>query len=168
MSELLTKDPHALSFLFEEDLYQIKTGTQLAQVKEASEEKQASSAFDYLGENNRFFLLLLDEPSAKYLPDAQLEVLKKILQAKGLELKDVALLNLSSTPQADFKSLKDFFSCSRICLFGISPNRLSLPALPSNEPAELEGVKILATFSMSELMQTQHKKVAFWNAMKNF
>ena len=29
-------------------------------------------------------------------------------------------------------------------------------------------IGVLATFSLAELAQTQHKKVAFWNVMKAF
>jgi len=169
MSELLTKDSTALSLLFDEELYLIKAKPSMPSFAQAMEEKQElAPAFDYLGENNRFFLLLLEAPGVKHLLEAHLEVLSKILQAKGLELKDVAILNLTHYPDANFRVLKDFFSCSKVCLFGIPPNQLSLPDFPSNEPGDFEGTKVLTTFSLSELIQTQHKKVAFWNAMKNF
>lgn len=169
MSELLTRDSTALSLLFDEELYLIKAKSETPSTAQASEEKQdLTLAFDYLGENNRFFLLLLEAPNEKHLPKTHLEVLSKILQAKGLELKDVAILNLSNYPDANFRALKDFFSSSKICLFGIPPHELGLPDFPSNEPGDFESTKILTTFSLSELIQTQHKKVAFWNAMKNF
>ncbi len=169
MSELLTKDTTALSLLFDEELYLIKAKPAMPSPTQAIEKKpEAPLAFDYLGENNRFFLLLLEAPDEKHLSGTHLEVLIKILQAKGLELKDVAILNLSNYQDVGFKALKDFFSCSKICLFGIPPNLLGLPDFPSNEPGDFEGTKVLTTFSLSELIQTQHKKVAFWNAMKNF
>ncbi len=169
MSELLTTDRTALSLLFDEELYLVKAKSETPGTAQAIEGKQELPlVFDYLGENNRFFLLLLESPNEKHLPEPHLEVLLKILQAKGLELKDVAILNLSNYPHANFKALKDFFSSSKICLFGIPPHQLGLPDFPSNEPGNFEGTKVLTTFSLSELIQTQHKKVAFWNAMKNF
>lgn len=113
-------------------------------------------------------MLLVNEPGVPYLEKSNLEVLQKILQAKGMELKDVAILNLSRYAETTFESLKTFFSCSRLCLFDIAPQQLGLPALPSNELAAHQEVKVLATFSLKELQQTQHKKVAFWNVMKNF
>lgn len=168
MSGLLSTHPKALKLLFDEELYLIRQQEPAANVSSPETPQQPMPAFDYLGENNRFFLLLSDEPGHTHLEKSNLELLTKILQAKGLEWKDVAILNLHSYPDAGFEQLKSFFSCSRICLFGIAPNRLGLPALSSNEPGSFEEVKVLATFSLQELQQTQHKKVAFWNAMKNF
>jgi hypothetical protein len=40
--------------------------------------------------------------------------------------------------------------------------------MASNEAFIHEGVRVLATFGVTELAQTQHKKVAFWNVMKAF
>lgn len=166
MSDLISRDPKVLALLFTEELYQISSDQQLNAQPAAA--IPASSSFDYLGENNRFFLLLVDEPGQQHLDPVHLEALSKILQAKGLEPKDVAILNLYHYPDTNFAQLRSFFSCSKVCLFGIAPDRLQLPALPSNEPGVVEEVKILATFALQELLQTQHKKVAFWNAMKNF
>jgi hypothetical protein len=166
MSDLISRDPKVLALLFTEELYQISSDQQLAAQPAAT--IPASPSFDYLGENNRFFLLLVDEPGQQHLDSVHLEALSKILQAKGLELKDVAILNLHHYPDTNFAQLRSFFSCSKVCLFGIAPDRLQLPAFPSNEPGVVEEVKILTTFALQELLQTQHKKVAFWNAMKIF
>ena len=169
MSDLISRDPKVFSLLFSEELYQIASDKAApAPIEAAAPATQPSPSFDYLGENNRFFLLLVDEPGQPYLDPVHREALTKILQAKGLELKDVAILNLHHYPDTNFAHLRSFFSCSRVCLFGIAPQGLQLPAFPSNEPGVFEEVKILTTFGLQELLQTQHKKVAFWNAMKNF
>lgn len=169
MPNQLTTDSKALQLLFNEELYLISApavieDAPLAAVSAPTETPE----FNYLGENNRFFLLLVNEPGEQHLEKSNLDVLQKILQAKGLELKDVAILNLSHHPEIGIETLKSYFSCSKLCLFDIAPAQLGLPELPSNEPGLFGELKVLATFSLKELQQTQHKKVAFWNAMKNF
>lgn len=168
---LLAKHPKALQFLFNEDLYHIEE-----KALESTQPESASLAllpaekptFNYLGENNRFFVLLVNEPEHPHLAPAQLETLSKILQAKGLQMADVALVNLAKHPPCNFAQLHDFFSFNKLCLFGISPSNLGLPAMASNEPIAFERTHVLATFSIAEMQQTQHKKVAFWHVMKTF
>ena len=168
MPDWLIKDPKALSLLFEEELYAIQSKNHGVLQPEVTESAAETLQFDYLGENNRFFLILVNEPGQPYMDEANLQVLLKILQAKGMALEDVAILNLHRFPETSFVQLKAFFSCSKLCLFGISPQQLGLAELPSNEVFVEQDVKILASFSLLELQQTQHKKVAFWNVMKNF
>lgn len=168
MSDWLIRDPKALSLLFEEELYLVQSKAPLVAQPALVEAASAAVQFDYLGENNRFFLILVNEPGQSYLEETNLEVLLKILMAKGMELKDVAILNLSRFPETNFMQLKAFFSCSRLCLFGVSPQQLGLAELPSNEINVQDDVKVLASFSLMELQQTHHKKLAFWNVMKNF
>lgn len=168
MSDWLIRDPKALSLLFDEQLYRVQSKSSPAVQKEVVEGATETLQFDYLGENNRFFLIVVNEPGQTHLEEANLEILLKILAAKGMELKDVAILNMSRFPQSNFGQLKRFFSCSKLCLFGLAPQQLGLPELPSNEISIKDDVKILASFSLIELQQSQHKKLAFWSVMKNF
>jgi DNA polymerase III psi subunit len=158
---LLSNNVQALHILFNEELYAI------GDTKE-NKVPGESISLDYLGGNNRFFLLLVNSPNEKYLEKQFLDLLLKILQAKGLQQEDVAILNIANQPPCSFEDLQTFFACAKICLFGIAPATLGLANTASNEPFIHEGVRVLATFSLAELAQTQHKKVAFWNVMKAF
>lgn len=168
MSDWLIRDPKALSLLFDEELYRVQSKSCSAVQTEVVEGAAETLQFDYVGENNRFFLILVNEPGQTHLQEENLEILIKILAAKGMELKDVAILNLNRFPKTDFGQLKQFFSCSKLCLFGIAPQQLGLPELPSNEVSIQDDVKILASFSLIEFQQSQQKKLAFWSVMKNF
>ena len=57
---LLSNNAQALHILFNEELYAIGTPKERNVVQESIE-------FDYLGGNNRFFLLLVNSPNEKYL-----------------------------------------------------------------------------------------------------
>lgn len=168
---LLAKHPKALQFLFNEEVYRIAGGDMSRVSAEAVLEEEPgvkTASFEYLGGNNRFFLLLVNEPNHPFLAPDQLETLTKILQAKGLQLDDVAVVNLAHYPQSNFNQLYSFFSFNKLCLFGIAPQAIALPSMASNEPLSHQNAKVLATFTIAEMQQTQHKKVAFWNVMKSF
>lgn len=185
MEKLITHNVNALRFLMNEDLYMVKDPLQpeiqeeiapVPIVMEAlppaetgiSEDKSSVTSFNYLGENNRYFLVLVDDKTHKELNTPHKEMLMKIMAAKKLELRDLAILNLAQYPGANFEQLKDFFSCNRIILFGMNPRDIGLPAMGANEPVKHQDVKLLATFGLEEMSTNTDKKREFWNVMKDF
>ncbi len=174
MSDLKATDPISLQFLLNEDIYLIdpiqgnQTNNAPSVEKEAPAAMAEAVAFDYLGENNKYFLLLINDPTHKSMAPKELEALQSILSAKKMELKDVALVNMNNYPSATFSQLKAYFACNRVVLFGIAPQQLQIPAVASNQIGEHDGVKLLATFGFSEMMSNLDKKKAFWNVMKGF
>ncbi|MES2874652.1 MAG: hypothetical protein V4708_13080 [Bacteroidota bacterium] len=184
MEKLITNNTDALRFLMNEDLYLVKEIVQtdihplLAEEPKATPEKaqelietspeETAANFNYLGENNRYFLVLVDDKSHKELNTPHKEMLMKIMAAKKLELRDLAILNLAQYPGTNFTQLKDFFSCNRIILFGINPGDIGLPAISANQPGKHHDVKVLATFGLEEMSSNTDKKREFWNVMKDF
>ena len=51
---------------------------------------ETTREFSYLGENNKYFLILFNEPNQKDISSIQKETLLKIMSAKGMELRDRA------------------------------------------------------------------------------
>ncbi len=177
MPTLLTDDPNALRLLMTEDIYKLKESeipvspivqVPAEEIKPAPKPLSQSPDFSYQGENNRYFLILFENNSRKELSNEHKEMLLKIMSAKKLELRDLAIVNLALYPDASFSQLKDFFSCSRVTLFGINPARIGLPSIPANMPEKHMDVKILPTFSLDEMSNSTDKKREFWNVMKTF
>lgn len=177
MSNLITKDCHALRILMTEDLYILPEKGSLIpvnteKVKEVIAEKTAEPSavkdFFYLGENNKYFLILFDDTQQKEMSNLHKETLLKIMSAKGLELRDLAIMNLHQFQGVSFNELKDFFSFSKIALFGIDPQRIALSAFSLNQIEKLDGAKVLCTFGIEEMINDTNKKREFWNVMKNF
>lgn len=177
MSDLKATHPLSLQFLINEDIYAIDTIPPVdhAAVPALSADLPApaaeahdftSAGFDYLGENNRYMLLLVNDPANKVMPQKELEALQSILGAKKMELKDVAIVNLHHYPSAGIEQLKTFFACTSIVLFGINPQLIKIPASGFNEIGNFEGIKLLSTFGFPEMMGDVEKKKAFWNEMK--
>lgn len=198
MSNLLTQNSNALRLLMTEDLYILPDNEQLipAKVEQTSEissqevievqvpeipapqaekvlpqkpaEPEKIRGFNYLGENNKYFLILFNEPNQKDISGIQKETLLKIMSAKGLELRDLAVLNLNQYPGVDYTDLKEFFSFNKIVMFGIDPQQISLSSQSSNQIVKLESVKVLCTYSIDEMIKDTTKKRKFWNVMKDF
>lgn len=185
MEKLITHNANALRFLMTEDLYDLGDAEQsptptLTSVEVIAKEESDSPgqdnqaeeihvlSFDYLGENNRYFLIIVDDKSHPSLNTPHKEMLMKIMAAKKLELRDLAILNLAKYPDSNFSDLKDFFSCNRLTLFGIDPQRIGLPAIGANQPAKHMDVKVLTTFGLEEMSSNTDKKREFWNVMKDF
>ena len=185
MEKLITYNANALRFLMNEDLYDLgdvikpdKLDTTLENplikqdvlgpVTETLKGELAITSFNYLGENNRYFLILVDDKTHRELNTPHQEMLMKIMSAKKLELRDLAILNVAQYPELKFEQLIDFFTCNKITLFGIDPQRIGLPAVGANRPAKHLGVKVLATFGLEEMISNTDKKREFWNIMKDF
>lgn len=181
MEKLISRDAAALQMLMTEDLYLLSTAdveatalaphppgnpTEIAAT--APELKAAPTDLAYLGENNKYFLILVDDKSHKELNPTHREMLLKTMSAKGYELRDLAILNLNRYPGVQFSQLREFFACTRLALFGINPQQLGLASLNANLPGNIDNVKILATYSWEELSTDDQKKRAFWAAMKPF
>ncbi|MEJ7693772.1 hypothetical protein [Daejeonella sp.] len=185
MGNLITHNANALRFIMTEDLYDlgdavqsdilpivpealITTPSAPEPVPEIKKEELTPVSFNYLGENNRYFLVIVDDKSHPDLNTAHREMLMKIMAAKKLELRDLAILNLAKYPDSNFSQLKDFFSSSKITLFGIDPQRIGLPGMAANQPGKHFDVKVLATFGLEEMSSNTDKKREFWNVMKDF
>lgn len=179
MPNLHTRDINALRLLMTDDIY-ILTEKDKPFSAAISDEKppeelirqtaelNKTKEFSYLGENNKYFLILFDDNTRKEISALHKETLMKIMSAKGLELRDLAILNLAQYPGVNFSELKEFFSCSKIALFGIDPQRIALPDTGNNQSAKYKEVKVLATFSIDEMISDTSKKREFWNVMKEF
>ncbi len=167
MDTLKASNPLALSFLLTEDLYSIQEEVEsLVEIKVPEVAKKAPALFEYLGENNKYILLLVNEPQHQIINPKELETLLNILKAKKQELKDVAIVNLAKHPTATFDELKTFFVCSSLVLFGINPAQIKLDGVQSNQIINQRNTKVLATFNFAEMAANTDKKRTFWDEMK--
>lgn len=127
----------------------------------------ATSYFEYLGENNKYILILVNEAAHQHIAPKELETLSNILKGKKQELKDVALVNLNNYPSATFSALKKFFACNSIILFGIDAAKIGIEPIQLNQITSFQGTKILSTFSIAEMLTDVDKKRLFWDKMKS-
>jgi len=125
--------------------------------------------YDYLGENNKYILILIDHPLKSEIISAKdLLLLEKTLAALKLELRDVAIVNLQQCEELHFKSLKEFFSCNKVIGFGIELAKIGIEKeVPINTVFRIEECPFLLASSLEELSTNQAQKVIWWSAMKS-
>jgi hypothetical protein len=197
MSTLHSKEFNTLSLLLTEDIYILdkspvnqelnsdeavkKALNQSAQASEnpiptleiipqAQEivEIKSTQEFTYIGENNKYILIVIDDANHQEISPIHKETLLKIMAAKGLALRDLAVLNLNLFPNTNVNELKEFFSCSKLVLFGINPQRLALPSISSNKVEKHLNIQLFSTYSIDEMINDVNKKKEFWAIMKDF
>lgn len=187
MSNLLSQNQAALKMLFTDDIYFIQQNTAIVTDQPgASVQKKTVTApeteklvetevgikeaanFEYQGENNKYFLVLIDDKIHTRMNPVHLEMLLKVMGAKKLELRDLAIVNINRYPGLKFTDLKTFFSCSRLVMFGVRSDQITMPAVKLNKIESAGSVKVLATYSLEEMRNDADKKREFWNVMKNF
>lgn len=122
-------------------------------------------SFSYLGDNNKYLLVLVRTEGFEFTSPKNIETLGNILKGKQMEIKDIALVNLDRTP-GKIGALRAFFASSKIVMFGVNPHEIGLPTIASNEIVIHDGLKILATYSFDEMYADEQKKRAFWLEMK--
>ena len=160
-----THSPFALRLLMTDDLYKVAARSASENPPPVEAEK-LPPVFDYLGENNKFMLILVNEDRFDIIDPKDLELLNGILAAKKMEIRDVAVLNIRKCKACTFADLKQFFSCSSLILFGINPASLQLNEISSNQVSLQNGTKVLATFSFGEMRDDVARKRIFWDQMK--
>ncbi|TKC01029.1 hypothetical protein [Pedobacter cryophilus] len=128
----------------------------------------AKKDFKYLGENNKYILIIVKEPAVDFLKRDDLTFLLKILGAKKLELNDVAIINTEKNDALNFDDLKDFFACNKIITFGIDPKSLQITGAVANKKSVFKNISILGTWDLTRLQQDVNKKTIFWNEFKTF
>ena len=181
MENLQTDNLMALSFLIDEEIYVVKnefqnTAPQLEVIAPEKEEIPIPVApilspqkdFLYLGDNNKYILIIVKEPAVDFLKRDDLAFLVKILAAKKLELNDVAIINTEKNGPIHFDALIDFFACSKIITFGINPKSLEITGAVANKKSTFKNTPILGTWALAILQQDVSKKTTFWNEFKTF
>ena len=124
--------------------------------------------YKYLGDNNKYILIIVNEANFEFLNKKDLVFLTKILGAKKLEINDVAIINLTKYPSLDFTELKSFFGFSKLLTFGINPKILNVEGSVANKKFNYKNVDILGTWDLSKLEEDVKKKTIFWNELKTF
>jgi hypothetical protein len=196
MKNLQTNDLMALSFLIDEEIYltkdekktivakeeihqikkegeiEVKHELPIVEIKEEIEVLPTISApqkeFRYLGENNKYILIIVKEPEVDFLKPADLTFLLKILSAKKLTLDDVAIINTEKNGPLDFDHLKNFFACNKIITFGINPKTLQITTAIANKTSIFKNTPVLGTWDLPKLQSDEKKKSIFWDELKTF
>jgi hypothetical protein len=152
--------PATITALFKNSLY--TEGS-----KEVEELKEQQSPFKYLGQNNKKILLLVNYAHTVFLPDKQLDFLTSVLTACKLNLADVAIINIATGENINYKTLTQELKMQYALLFGISPESLSLPVnFPAYQIQAFSNCTYLYSDSLEALAADKELKTKLWLCLK--
>jgi hypothetical protein len=118
-------------------------------------------AYPFLGENNRSICFLANYPEGDFLPEDQLEFLKKMLTACKLNLNDIALLNIARS-SVDLADLRLQLHPRIIFLWGIEPASVGLKSgLPDFAISMFDGISIVPVLSPGLMSGTRPEGTEF-------
>ncbi|CAN5312918.1 hypothetical protein BH09BAC6_BH09BAC6_28790 [soil metagenome] len=123
-------------------------------------------SFDYLGQNKKAFLIIVNYPGLEFIHDVHLTALQNILNRLAFEMDDVAILNRAKYEGASFEELINFFNPRKLLLLGIDALPAGIAGLTLNQPKQLQNCNALFSFSFDEMMDSNENKKAFWEQMK--
>src|SRR4051812_23251682 len=94
--------PAALRFIMQEDIYLLPADkTEPVSKPTEAIAKTSKIDFNYLGKNNKKFLVVAHYTDQEHIADAHLTALENILKRKDHSLDDVAIFNLANHAQSD-------------------------------------------------------------------
>ena len=193
MSTQLVDNPAALRLFLTEDIYAIKNELPAVKVQtnagcanrwanpEAAEKKlqkqtDAGQAeenfqpqakewdFQFLGENQKKVLILVNDAQNEVSTTQGLEVLRKIVRKLGLSGKDFALVNYARYKGAAFADFKQFFDCRLLLSFGVDCACLQLPQSNLHALVTYRQVKIVITQRV-DILDDDHETL-LWAGLK--
>ena len=84
------------------------------------------AGYKFLGKNQRRISIIVNAPGTPFLPDDQLNVLTRMLEACRMNMGDVAIVNYAAAPVA-IGALKQQLQPAFVLLFGPTPPDIGLP-----------------------------------------
>ena len=159
--------PAALRFIMQDDIY-LLPADKTEPVSKPTETiiKTPKIDFNYLGKNNKKFLVVTHYTNHEFIADAHLTALENILKRKDHALEDVAIFNLANHADADIEQLQNYFNPQKILLLGKNALPANIEALVFNQPQKTRNMMVLYSFSFDDMMDDVANKKAFWEQMK--
>ncbi|HVW61426.1 MAG TPA: hypothetical protein VHC48_15350 [Puia sp.] len=124
-----------------------------AAVPPAPKPSPAPSGYKTLGNNLRNITIVVHSPGIAFLPDDQLGVLTRMLEACRMNIGDVAIVNHAASPVV-IGPLKQQLKPSFVLLFGPAPQTIGLPMdFPVFKIQEYDQCTYLTAPSLEELVR---------------
>jgi hypothetical protein len=122
--------------------------------------------FNYLGKNNKNFLVLVNYADQEHIAPGHLTALENILKRKDLHMDDVAILNVYKHSPLKLTQLAAYFAPTRLVIMGKDALPEGIGNLPLNQPLQGKKTHVLYSFSFDEMMSSNDNKKIFWEHMK--
>ena len=126
-----------------------------------------ASEINFLGNNQKKIIILVNSEAAIYLPDDELNFLLGILTACKLSMADIALVNLAKNPDFKYSFLTDQFKADKVFLFGLNAGAIALPLeFPHYQVQQFNNQVYLSSVSLNEMQANKEEKLKLWTSLK--
>jgi DNA polymerase III psi subunit len=168
MLNMKIDNPQAFRFIMQDEIYLLDNDKIVSALPAAEGPivKTPDIAFNYLGKNNKNFLILVNYAGDDTIPAAHLTALENILKRMNLSIDDVAILNTHAYTPLSLEMLGAHFKYSKLLVMGNNALPVDIGALTLNQPKKESGYAVLYSFSFDEMMESNEHKKAFWEQMK--
>ena len=122
--------------------------------------------FNYLGDNNKRFVILVNYAAEEFIAAAHLTALENIIKRKDLTIADVAIFNAHTYPGIGIQQITGYFNPDKLLVLGAQALPAGIDKLTLNEPVPVGSYTALYSFSFDEMMDSNDNKKAFWEQMK--
>ena len=127
-----------------------------------------TSGINFLGNNKKRIVILVNSETAIYLPDDDLNFLLGILTACKLSMADICLINLYKNPDLIYSVLTQQLKAEKIFLFGLPAASIALPLqFPHYQVQQFNNQVYLSSVSLNELQTNKDEKMKLWACLKN-
>jgi len=160
--------PQLLTELYANALIETHAIAVPASVQPVEREKPAATGhINFLGNNRKQILVIVNDDRVTHLPDQELTFFTKVLGACELGLEDVAIVNWSHLPVKDYNVLLDELKSKKVLLFNLTPIEFGLPLhFPPFQTQEFDHRTYLQAPSLASIEQDVVAKKQLWTALK--
>jgi hypothetical protein len=119
-----------------------------------------------VGENHKHVLFLVNDPSCKFLPDEEMDLLTNLVSACRLSMNDIALVNFNRN-KFNYLQFKQQFHPKKILVFGVSNAELELPFdIPHFQIQAFEEQLYLTAPALKEFLTNKPLKKDLWISLQ--
>lgn len=122
--------------------------------------------FKFLGKNENKILILVNDAENETSTLQGRELLRKLVLAIGLTVKDFALVNYANYTGATFNDLNSFFSSKLLLSFGVSTKQLALEEQALHTLFNFGATKMVFTLNLHNLDSDEASKKLLWTSLK--
>jgi hypothetical protein len=133
----------------------------------SSDKPVATSSVNYLGNNQKNILIVVNHDQVSYLTDEELAFFTKVLSACELGIADVAIVNWSKLDDKNYTTLLKELQSKTVLLFNLTPIEFGLPLhFPPFQIQEFDQRTYLQAPSLTSIEQDVTTKKQLWTALK--
>lgn len=133
---------------------------------ESKTSSPAPKQLKYLGNNQKYIIVVVSHESVPFLPDEELNFLSTVLAACKLSIADIGILNAYNAEEPELQNIINTEG-NKVLLFGIQPLAIGLPInFPAFQLQPFNNRTYLYAPALSQIENDKVLKGKLWISLK--